>query len=879
VPKHQASLSGYTQAVGAALIALAFLIGVSLFPHQSAPAPRFVAARGGQVFGLGIWLLPFLCLVVGLIILVRRSFALSGRVWGLLSAFVVTLVVLHLRYPAGRELLAASGRKGGGYLGALLTLVLRRVTGEPGLWVATVGGAVAAIVLLWGLSLDDLGRLGPTVFLAGGRAAARAARAVAAWFGGLLVWLGRAVVWLVLMTLAGVRAAGRLAWRTIAGVPPILRRAAAWAAGAASTAVRRLAERWRPIRASTAPPLVPATLSAASPAAAQPLASVAATPALPVTGPAPAARADEPPALSLDSEEDAESPEDGLEEAPAELEVPGERVPAEEPAAESGAAEAPAASGAPSETPVAPKRAKRRRSNVTQEALPFPAEPRRAYVVPELSLLDAFAAKAKAGKVDPEEVARNLERTLASFGVEAKVVRWETGPAVTRYELQPAPGVKVQKITSLQNDIALSLAASSVRLEAPIPGKSAIGVELPNERPSLVHLREILGSDEFTRATSPLAVAVGKGIAGLPIVADLVQMPHLLIAGATGAGKSVALNAMIASILFHATPEHARFLMIDPKRVELTNYNGIPHLLSPVVTGAREAAAKLRWAIQEMESRYEMFAKDGVRNIQAFNAAHPDRPLAYILIIIDELADLMMVAPADFEEIICRLAQMTRATGMHLLVATQRPSVDVITGLIKANIPSRIAFSVSSQVDSRTILDHPGAEKLLGRGDMLFSPLGAIRPTRVQGAFISDAETERLVQFWRTQGEPAYVDALLQATADEAAEGGGNDADALLADAARLVVRAGYASVSLLQRKMRIGYVRAARLVDQMEEKGIVGPSQGSSPRELLVGLDELERALRAGGPPAGGLAGQHEIKAGSAEPARAGAGSAEGAS
>jgi S-DNA-T family DNA segregation ATPase FtsK/SpoIIIE len=524
-------------------------------------------------------------------------------------------------------------------------------------------------------------------------------------------------------------------------------------------------------------------------------------------------------------------------------------------------------SGRPDAHP-APRRQKRRRAGTSQEALPFPAAPRRAYVPPDLSLLDAFSPKAKTGKVDPEEVARNLERTLASFGVEAKVVRWETGPVVTRYELQPAPGVKVQKITSLQNDIALSLAASSVRLEAPIPGKSAIGVELPNERPSLVHLREILSSEEFARATSPLAVGVGKGIAGTPIVADLVQMPHLLIAGATGAGKSVALNAMIASILFRSTPEQARLLMIDPKRVELTNYNGIPHLLSPVVTGPREAAAKLRWAISEMESRYEMFAKDGVRNIQAFNASHPDRPLAYILIIIDELADLMMVAPADFEEIICRLAQMTRATGIHLLVATQRPSVDVITGLIKANIPSRIAFSVSSQVDSRTILDHPGAEKLLGRGDMLFSPLGATRPTRVQGAFISDAETERLVQFWRTQGEPAYVEALLQASAAEAQEEA-RGADALLADAARLVVRAGYASVSLLQRKMRIGYVRAARLVDQMEEKGIVGPSQGSSPRELLVGIAELERLLRAGPEEtAGGDAGAAEEDR---RPARAG--------
>ena len=363
-----------------------------------------------------------------------------------------------------------------------------------------------------------------------------------------------------------------------------------------------------------------------------------------------------------------------------------------------------------------------------QEALPFPEPAPRAYTLPDLSLLDAFAAKAKAGKVDPEEVARSLERTLQSFGVEAKVVRWEAGPVVTRYELQPAPGVKVQKITSLQNDIALALAASSVRLEAPIPGKSAVGVELPNERASLVHLREVLASDEFRAATSPLGVAVGKSTSGTPVIADLVAMPHLLIAGATGAGKSVMLNAMIASMLFRSTPEQVRFLMIDPKRVELTNYNGIPHLLSPVVTGPREAAAKLRWAIQEMESRYEIFAGDGVRNIQAFNAQHPDRQLAYIVIIVDELADLMMVAPADFEEIICRLAQMTRATGIHLLVATQRPSVDVITGLIKANIPSRIAFAVSSLVDSRTILDHPGAERLLGKGDMLFAPIGATRP-------------------------------------------------------------------------------------------------------------------------------------------------------
>ena len=842
MPKRKASSQfGYTRAIGAGLIALAFLIGVSLVPDQHAPLPRLVAARGGQAFGLGLWALPFLCLLVGLIVFARRSFALSGRVWGLLAAWAVALVAFHLRYPAGRELLAASGRKGGGYAGALLTLALRRVTGEPGLWLATIGGAAAAAMLVWGLSLDDLGKVGLTLFLASGRAAARAGRVIAAWCGAALIWLGRAAVWLLLSILAGLRRLVRIGWRVALAVPPFVGRLAGRIAVGTAAGIRYAWHRVRGLRRAAAPAGAAAGTGPAVVAMPGQTDGVASAPPAYEDGAGGGLEAAIPEGALPDEAVQGEAPESGM---PVAAEGAG---PAGDPAAADGAAPAPDAEAA---SPLSSRRPRRRRSNVEQEALPFPEEPRRAYIVPDLSLLDAFAAKAKAGKVDPEEVARSLERTLASFGVDAKVVRWESGPVVTRYELQPAPGVKVQKITSLQNDIALSLAASSVRLEAPIPGKSAIGVELPNERPSLVHLREILGTDEFRHATtSPLTVGVGKGIAGTPIVADLIAMPHLLIAGATGAGKSVMLNAMIASILFRATPEQARFLMIDPKRVELTNYNGIPHLLSPVVTGPREAAAKLRWAIQEMESRYEMFAKDGVRNIQAFNAAHPDRPLAFILIIIDELADLMMVAPADFEEIICRLAQMTRATGIHLLLATQRPSVDVITGLIKANIPSRIAFSVSSQVDSRTILDHPGAEKLLGRGDMLFSPLGATRPTRVQGAFISDAETERLVQFWRAQGEPAYVDALLRASADQAAEEAGGGADALLADAARLVVRSGYASVSLLQRKMRIGYVRAARLVDQMEERGIVGPSQGSSPRELLVGLEELERLLRAAPP------------------------------
>ncbi|HLW46220.1 MAG TPA: DNA translocase FtsK [bacterium] len=809
MPKHKASRRPFTMAAGAALIVLAFLVSVGLFPHQTAPVPRFVAVRGGQAFGLGLWGLPVLCLLVGLIALVRRTFALSARVWGLIAGYAVALVALHLQYPAGRELLAASGRKGGGYVGAVVSLALRRLAGEPGLWLATAGGGAAVVVLVWGLSLEQLGQMGQTAFLWISRTAAIAGREFVAGAGRIARLLGTAIARMLVMTLTGLRELGRRLWRAALCVLHVARSLS-----------------------------LPTAVMPAKPVEAG---SLGGEPANRVAGLADVAHG---------------SADPGTADALAVAAAPG---PAEDsPDAFEGAARdaAPGDAAASSAAPPS-KRPKRRRAETAQESLPLPIEPRRAYTVPDLSLLDAYAAKAKSGKVDPEEVARHLERTLSSFGVDAKVIRWETGPVVTRYELQPAPGVKVQKITSLQNDIALSLAASSVRLEAPIPGKSAIGVELPNERPSLVHLREILASDDFVRASSPLAVAVGKGIAGTPVVADLVQMPHLLIAGATGAGKSVALNAMIASILFRSTPEQARFLMIDPKRVELTNYNGIPHLLSPVVTGPREAAAKLRWAIQEMESRYEMFASDGVRNIQAFNASHPDRPLAYILIIIDELADLMMVAPADFEEIICRLAQMTRATGIHLLVATQRPSVDVITGLIKANIPSRIAFSVSSQVDSRTILDHPGAEKLLGRGDMLFAPLGATRPLRVQGAFIGDAETERLVQFWRAQGEPAYVDALLRATVEETAEDAASGADALLGDAARLVVRAGYASVSLLQRKMRIGYVRAARLVDQLEERGIVGPSQGSSPRDLLVGLDELERVLRAG----------------SAQPARAAAG------
>jgi len=738
------------------------LIGISIVPAQQARFPGEVASLLRRAIGEGRPLLPFLCLLIGLIFFVRESFRLSARVSGILIGYLTGLVVLHLRYPFGRAFPVAARGAGGGYVGAVVASALRRWVGEPGAWVAVGVAAVAAALLISGRSLTQVLR---AIALAGHRLGPP-----------LGTWALRAAA------SAGQAASDALGHKT--------RALAGWAR--ASLAPRPLRPQTEP-GASMGEPFPQGELAAL-------VGSKEVIPAAPVGG----------------EERPHPEPEDP---APA-------RVPLE----------------------VEPGGARRRRGPVVeQELLPFPTTPHSGYTLPPLSLLDTDASgKARGGAEAPEQVARNLERTLASFGVEAKVIRWETGPVVTRFELQPAPGVKVQRITSLQNDIALALAASSVRLEAPIPGKAAIGVELPNERPGLVHLGEMLASPELQRSPSPLTVSIGKGIAGAPIIADLQAMPHLLIAGATGAGKSVALNAMIATLLFRATPEQVRFLMIDPKRVELTNYNGIPHLLSPVVTDPREAAAKLRWAIQEMESRYALFAGEGVRNIQSFNAHHPDRPLAFIVIIIDELADLMMVAPKDFEEIICRLTQMTRAVGIHLVVATQRPSVDVITGLIKANIPSRIAFAVTSQVDSRTILDHPGAEKLLGRGDMLFAPIGATRPMRVQGSYISDLDSQRLVEFWRTQGQPEYVEELVQAGGEARAEEGEGD-DGLLAQAGRLVVRAGYGSVSLLQRKMRIGYVRAARLIDQLEAKGIVGPTQGSSPREVRVGLDDLDRIFRSG--------------------------------
>lgn len=447
-----------------------------------------------------------------------------------------------------------------------------------------------------------------------------------------------------------------------------------------------------------------------------------------------------------------------------------------------------------------------------------------------------------------------LVQTLKSFGVQTKIVDISRGPAVTRYELQPAAGVKISKITNLADDIAMNLAAYGVRIEAPIPGKAAVGIEVPNKKVSIVRMRELVESNSFGAAKSRLTVAIGRDITGGVATADLGKMPHLLIAGATGSGKSVCINSFIISLLYKSTPEEVRFLMIDPKVVELGIYNGIPHLLVPVVTDPRKAAGALGWAVTEMLKRYKTFAEKNVRDLNGYNTLaatcnykdendQPMQHLPQIVIIIDELADLMMAAPNEVEDSICRLAQMARAAGMHLVIATQRPSVDVITGIIKANIPSRIAFAVSSQVDSRTILDMGGAEKLLGRGDMLFSPVGSQKPTRIQGCFVSDSEIESVVNFVKKAQEAGYDQNIAEEIEKNAvAEKGSssdsavnNDIDPMMPDAVKCVVEAGQASTSLLQRRLRLGYARAGRLIDEMEQMSIVGPHEGSKPRQVLI--------------------------------------------
>ncbi|MBE3091744.1 MAG: DNA translocase FtsK 4TM domain-containing protein [Candidatus Atribacteria bacterium] len=471
-----------------------------------------------------------------------------------------------------------------------------------------------------------------------------------------------------------------------------------------------------------------------------------------------------------------------------------------------------------------------------------------SYQVPPLSLLSDSHAEEKADtKLNIEENVKTLERTFTNFGIDAKVVGVIQGPTVTRYEIHPAPGVKISKITNLSNDIALSFAVASVRIEAPIPGKNAVGIEVPNRKRINVYLKEILQSSEFQNGKYKLPIALGIDIGGKPIIADLTELPHLLIAGATGSGKSVCINNIILSILYKLSPETVKFLMIDPKRVELNIYNGIPHLLIPIVTDTNQAIKVLNWAISEMEKRFKIFAEVGVRNVDGYNEYvrninNDNEPLPFIIIIIDELADLMLTSPVKAEESLCRLAQMTRATGIHLIIATQRPSVDIITGSIKVNFPSRIAFAVSTQVDSRTILDVNGAEKLLGNGDMLFSPVGASKPIRAQGAFVVEKEIRNVVSYlMKYSPSLEYEQEVLEykKSKDLLRETEEEEEDELFNEAVSIIINSKQASISILQRKLRIGYTRAARLIDVMEKRGIVGPYDGRNPRKILISNDE----------------------------------------
>ena len=522
----------------------------------------------------------------------------------------------------------------------------------------------------------------------------------------------------------------------------------------------------------------------------------------------------------------------------------------------------------PNEEPIKkPRSTKATRENAEKEASGVEDEikkqeikPKKAYKFPPLYLLTKGRATGGDSDAHLKETARKLEQTLQNFNVNVTVTNVSCGPAVTRYELQPEQGVKVSKIVGLADDIKLNLAASDIRIEAPIPGKAAVGIEVPNKENAAVMLRDLLESQEFKNHPSKIAFATGRDISGKVVVADIAKMPHVLIAGATGSGKSVCINTLIMSILYKATPEEVRMIMIDPKVVELKVYNGIPHLLIPVVTDPKKAAGALNWAVSEMTRRYQLFAEYNVRDLKGYNAKvesiqdieteNKPEKLPQIVIIVDELADLMMVSPGEVEDAICRLAQLARACGIHLVLATQRPSVNVITGLIKANMPSRIAFAVSSGVDSRTIIDMNGAEKLLGKGDMLFYPSGYPKPVRVQGTFVSDQEVQSVVDYLMNHGNGAqynddvanHINSVHTSTGGGLADGGLDERDEYFIYAGQFVIESDKGSIGMLQRKFKIGFNRAARIMDQLAEAGVVGPEEGTKPRQVLVSLEEFEQ-------------------------------------
>ena len=795
---------------GIAVITLALLALVSLFTPAAGAAGSLIRQGLVRIAGAGRYLLPLFFLFLGWETLRRRqNLSFNTRLAGLTLLLLLILTFLHLGIPAAAAFSAGKLGQGGGLLGALGSYLLVKYFGLAGSYVILTSLLVVAVLLFTGLSLAQLGQLCRTRLSSAGQKVVH----------GITGFLFEEVEEEEKNEHTGDQGAGKkviIANRT-AG-------AAAQTEGEAGTE----------------------------------------------------------------------------------------------------------AAGRGKERPLTKKEQDKKESKV----IPFAMRSGKTCQLPPPSLLSPV--KGRESAVTDKEINEKisvLEETLASFGIPARVTQVTVGPAITRYEIQPPAGVKVSRIVGLADDLALALAAPQVRIEAPIPGRAAIGIEVPNRKTAAVHLRELLESKEFQQSSSRLTVALGKDIAGTPAVADLAQMPHLLVAGATGSGKSVCINSMVASILFKATPDEVKFILIDPKMVELITYNGIPHLITPVVTSPKKAAGILHWAVKEMERRYELFAAAGAKDIGRYNELYAsqardtaaeganltgepraggetagtaaggaagggsageksaagggktvaessagersagggsaggsgsagrggaerggaggtnngsaaDGPLPFIVIIIDELADLMMVAPAEVEDSICRLAQMARAAGLHLVVATQRPSVDIITGLIKANIPSRISFAVSSQMDSRTILDIGGAEKLLGRGDMLFFPVGAPKPVRLQGTFLSDKEVEALVAFLKEQAKPVYDQEVAEVELPENHGAPVEEEDELLPQAVQLFIEKGTASISLLQRRFHIGYARAARLVDLMEQRGIIGKFDGSKPRPVLMTLEQFKRTF-----------------------------------
>ena len=801
------------------------------------------------LFGVGAALVVLLILLIGWQYMTKhRGIHYTLRFFGLTALFALALAAYHHFVTApGAEILPESLPHGGGLIGGGLLLLIRKFFGIDGGIIVIGVGLVGSVLLstTWSLA-SGLLKTEETAK----KGAQAAGKAVAVTYDKVTEVGGHAGEQVLEKVCAKAQSFYNQAADTMFSEPP-----------SAAESAEEPAVEARPAPPEPEPaPQVPA--SALTPSAPEDVADISPAPEPPrFTIDYGARGATEEPEAIEDAEE-AEEARAGL----AALAAAGVAGAAAATEALPAAAEAATAATAGSTAHLKEAPAYSTLSQPGSMTAHFPGEdtpehppaapvapPPKPYVLPKVTdiLTKNVKKKSVALEMEIEDNARTLAKTLHDFHVDAKIINACHGPAVTRYELEPAPGVKVSKITNLSEDLALSLAAFSVRIE-PIPGKAAIGIEVPNKELEGVRLREVLESDRFAKAKSKLTVGLGMDIGGQAIFADLAKMPHLLVAGATGSGKSVCINTLITSILFKAKPDEVKFILIDPKMVELSNYNGIPHLMVPVVTEAKKAASVLNWAVQEMEKRYAKFAEHNVRNMQTYNEHFPEETMPAIVIIIDELADLMMVAPHDVEDAICRLAQKARAAGIHMVLATQRPSVDVITGIIKANIPSRISFAVSSQIDSRTILDASGAEKLLGKGDMLFYPVGAAKPRRVQGAFISDEEVEKLLDFIRAQGQEAETNEEIVAFTENAMKEEGESKgghkkpkiDELLGEAVNCVMSTGIASSSGIQRRFSIGYTRAARLIDTMAELGIVGPSQGSKPREILMSADEARQAV-----------------------------------